>query len=385
MLKVIHVIHFPVSARSFVMPLVVFLNNNGIETELWVENNPKHATVIEQLHVPKQLVASDLAKNPFRFYRRLLEFRHQLRTTKPKILHTHQSRASLIPLIAAYLEKVPVRIYHNHGLPYLGYRGILRWLLQNLEVINIRLATHVLLVSNSNLVAAKTDGILPPGKGAVIANGSAVGINMNDFEFSTDFIKKAKEKFGVTKANFVLAYVGRPVKRKGFHLLLKAWEKSGLGLKNNYLMIAGCTATECDHALGHSIAGVKGLGYLTDLREFYAACDAVSLPSKHEGFPYSLLEAAAAGKPLIGTNIPGIRCTIKHNQTGLLVPFNNEEALAEAIIQFASDPVLRLHMGENARKRAEEEFSRDIVLAGLIDFYQKDLGIEVDKFLLNKV
>ncbi len=385
MVKVIHNIHFPFSARSFVMPLVAFLNQNGIETELWVENNLKHTTVIEQLNVPKQLVASDLAKNPFVFYSRLIEFRYQLRATKPQILHAHQSRASVIPLLAAYLEKVPVRIYHNHGLPYLGYQGILRWLLQSLEKLNIELATHVLLVSNSNLEAAQTDGLLPKGKGSVIAHGSAVGININDFKFSENFIQKAKEKFDVTEANFVLAYVGRPVKRKGFHLLLKAWEKSGLGLKNNYLLIAGCTATECDNALKHSVPGVKGLGYLADLREFYAACDVLTLPSKHEGFPYSLLEAAAAGKALIGTDIPGIRCIIKHNQTGLLVPFNNEEALAETIIQLASDPALRLRLGENARKRAEDEFSRDIVLTGLLDFYQKDLGIEVDKFLLNKV
>ncbi|GJD21810.1 glycosyl transferase, group 1 family protein [Rivularia sp. IAM M-261] len=385
MIKVVHNIHFPISARSFVMPLVTVLNQNNIKTELWVENNPKHTTIIQHLNIPKRLIASDLAQNPFQFYRRLSEFRHQLKVTQPKIIHAHQSRASLIPLLAAYLEKVPIRVYHNHGLPYLGYQGTLRWLLRSLEVLNIRLATHVLLVSNSNLEAAESDGLLPQGKGVVIANGSAVGININDFEFSEHFVQKAKEKFGITEANFVLAYVGRPVKRKGFHLLLKAWEKSGLGLNNNYLLIAGCTAAECDNALGHSVAGVKGLGYLTDLREFYAACDALTLPSKHEGFPYCLLEAAAAGKALIGTDIPGIRCAIKHNQTGLLIPFGNEEALAETIIQFASDPVLRSHMGKNARKRAKEEFSTDIVLAGLLDFYQKDLGIEADKLLINKV
>ncbi|NJK52302.1 MAG: glycosyltransferase family 4 protein [Leptolyngbyaceae cyanobacterium SU_3_3] len=91
---------------------------------------------------------------------------------------------------------------------------------------------------------------------------------------------------GVAAAPFVLAYIGRPVRRKGFHLLLKAWERSGLGNQNNVLLIAGCTAAECESALGRTIAGVRGLGYLTDLHELYAACDAVTLPSEHEGFPY---------------------------------------------------------------------------------------------------
>lgn len=377
MMKVIHNIHFPVSARSFVLPCVAHLNQSGIAAELWVENSPKHIAVIKQLNVPKQLIASDLVLNPIVFLRRLSDYRHHLRTAKPQILHAHQSRASLIPLLAAYLEKVPVRIYHNHGLSYLGYQGILRWLLRRLEILNIHLASHVLLVSNSNLEAAQTDGLLPKGKGAVIANGSAVGINLNDFKFSEDFVKNAKEKFGVSEANFVLAYVGRPVKRKGFHILLKAWEKSGLGLKNNYLFIAGCTANECDTVLGHPVTGVKGLGYLTNLSEFYAACDALTLPSKHEGFPYSLLEASAAGKPLIGTDIPGIRCAIKHNQTGLLVPFNDEVALSNAIVQLASDPLLRLRLGQNAKKRAEQEFSRDVILASLLSFYEKELAIEL--------
>jgi N,N'-diacetylbacillosaminyl-diphospho-undecaprenol alpha-1,3-N-acetylgalactosaminyltransferase len=377
MIKAIHSIHSPKSARVFVMPLVDFLNKNGIQTELWVENTPNQAKAIEQLNVPKKLISIDLSLNPYVFFDRLSKFRNQLAVTKPKILHAHQSRASLIPLLAAYIEKVPVRIYHNHGLPYLGYQGILRSLLKLLEILNIRLATHVLLVSNSNLAEAEADGLLPKNKGSVIANGSAVGIDINEFDCSEDFIKKAKGKFNVAEANFVLAYVGRPVKRKGFHLLLKAWEKSGLGLQNNYLLIAGCTHAECETVLGHSVSGVRGIGYLEDLREFYAACDALTLPSQHEGFGCCLLEAAAAGKPLIGTDISGIRCAIKHNETGLLVPCNDDDALINAIVKLASDPALRLRLGQNARKRADQEFSKEVVLADLLDFYQ-NLGIKVD-------
>ncbi len=376
MLKVVHNIHFPVSARSFVVPIVAYLNKYGINSELWVQNYPKHFNIIQNMDVPKHIVASDLVLNPVIFLRRLSEYRRQLRIAKPNILHAHQTRASLIPLLAAYLEKVPMRVYQNHGLPYLGYKGVLRWLLRSLEVINISLATHVLLVSHSNLLAARVDGLLSENQGAVLKNGSAVGIDLADFDlncFTGDFILQARKKFGIPETAFVLAYVGRPVKRKGFHLLLRAWEKSGLGKKNNILLIAGCTAAECDAALGYSVAGVKGLGYLTNLQEFYAACDVVTLPSEHEGFPYSLLESAAAAKPLIGTDIPGIRCTIQHNQTGLLVPVNNEIALAEAIKQLASDSILRTRLGQSARKRVEQEFTREIVLSSLLDFYRTEL------------
>ncbi len=376
MVKVIHNIHFPISARSFVTPIVAHLNKFQISTELWVENHPKHLNVIQQMNVPKQFISSDIVFNPIKFLRRLSDYSHQLKKTQPQIIHAHQTRASLIPLLAAYLEKVPIRVYHNHGLPYLGYRGILRWFLRSLEVINISLATHTLFVSHSNLTAARVDKLLPKNQGAVLANGSAVGIDLLEYElgrFTGDFTKQARKKFGISETAFVLAYVGRPVKRKGFHLLLKAWQESALGTQNNVLLIAGCTAAECDNVLGYSIPGVKAFGYLSNLHEFYSACDAVTLPSEHEGFGYSLLEGSAAGKPLIGTCIPGISCAIKHNQTGLLVPVNDEITLAKAIKKLAFDPQLRAYLGQNARKRVEEEFTREIVLASLLDYYRTEL------------
>jgi N,N'-diacetylbacillosaminyl-diphospho-undecaprenol alpha-1,3-N-acetylgalactosaminyltransferase len=371
MVKVIHSIHFPVSARSFIQPVVMYLNSAGVDAELWVEDQAQHRAVIERLHVPKQLVESDLVLHPLTFLKRLTGFRQRLSKAQSTILHTHQSRASLIPLLAAYLERIPVRIYQNHGLPYLGYRGVLRAALRLLEVINMRLATHVLLVSHSNLQEARQDGLLQAHQGRVLAAGSIAGIDLAEFDRKLPNSQLAKQTFGVEQAPFVLAYVGRPVRRKGFHLLLQAWERSGLATQNHVLLMAGCTAAECTAALGRTVAGVSGLGYLSDLHEFYAACDAVILPSEHEGFPYSLLEGAAAGKPLIGTDIPGIRCAIQAGHTGLLVPVQDEAALTAAMQQLATDVELRSRLGQNARKRVEQEFSREKVLASLLAFYHQ--------------
>jgi glycosyltransferase involved in cell wall biosynthesis len=379
--RVVHSIHFPVSARNFVMPMVDCLNQHGIATELWFEHQVKHQAVIRQISVPSRHVDSDLSLNPLAFIRRLAAYRRELRKSAPEILHTHQARASLIPLLAGYLEKVPVRVYHNHGLAYLGYRGLLRRLLRALEQINIGFATHVLLVSHSNLAAARSDGLLPAEKGTVLANGSAVGIDLQEFDrdrFDPTAQTAARKKLDLPPDRFVLAYVGRPVKRKGFHRLLKAWERTGLGPKGNLLLVAGCTPQECARALDRVVEGVKGLGYLTDLKDFYAASDAVVLPSEHEGFPYSLLEGAAAGRPLIGTDIPGIRCAIVRDVTGLLVGPRDEAALGRAIETLASNPELRARLGANARSRAEREFGRKIVLQSLLKYYISELSSAAD-------
>ena len=210
----------------------------------------------------------------------------------------------------------------------------------------------------------------------MLAGGSAVGIDLSEFspdKFDETSRNCARRKFGIDADVFVLTYVGRPVRRKGFHRLLQVWEQSGLGASANILLIAGCTPTECNHAAGRAIAGVKPLGYLADLKEFYAASDAVVLPSEHEGFPYSLLEGAASGLPLIGADIPGIRCAIRSEETGLLVSAGDQAALRAAVERLASDPALRRRLGQNARRRVEREFDRKIVLKALLDFYQTKL------------
>ncbi len=260
----------------------------------------------------------------------------------------------------------------------LGYRGPLRQALRAFEALNIRLATNVLLVSHSNLNAARLDGLLAAGEGTVLANGSAAGIDLDAFppeRFGPQARAAARAGLGLADGVFALGYVGRPFKRKGLHRLLEAWERSWLMQERGVLLVAGCVQGECDGALGRHIPGVRGLGYLQDLRDFYAACDAVVLSSDHEGFGYSLLEGAAAGRALLGTDIPGIQCAIHHNQTGLLVPQGDVQALQRAIERLASDPNLREWLGRNARSRVEKEFPRQLLLDSLVEFYKQILGV----------
>jgi N,N'-diacetylbacillosaminyl-diphospho-undecaprenol alpha-1,3-N-acetylgalactosaminyltransferase len=391
--KVVHNIHFPVSARSFVAPIVESLNQAGVSTELWVENKPKHAHVLNEINVPKQIINSDIVRNPIEICRRIYRYYQKLKQTKPEILHVHQSRAALIPLIAGSLAQVPVRIYHNHGIPYFGYTGIMRWLLKSLERINIQLATHILLVSKSNLEVAKQDGILDNRPAGVIASGSIAGIDMDRYDvskFDRQHQRSARIEFGIESDSFVLGYVGRPVKRKGFHRLLSAWKASGLGKRGGTLLIAGCSLNECREAMGEQLEGVRALGYLSDLAEFYAACDATALPSYHEGFGYAILESAAACRPSIGSDIPGIQCAIEHNVTGLLVSTDDDLGLVRAIQTLASNVELRLRLGAAARRRVELQFSREIVMEDLLKFYQqilrdKKMNIQKDSIAIKPV
>lgn len=116
---------------------------------------------------------------------------------------------------------------------------------------------------------------------------------------------------------------------------------------------------------------VTYLGWLDDMREVISRCHVVCLPSYREGMPKSLLEAAAAGKPIVTTDVPGCRDVVRHGDNGLLVPPRNAEALAAALELLLGDAALRARMGARGRARAEQEFGLDTVIQQTLALYDE--------------
>jgi glycosyltransferase involved in cell wall biosynthesis len=93
------------------------------------------------------------------------------------------------------------------------------------------------------------------------------------------------------------------------------------------------------------------------------------LPSYREGLPKSLLEAAACGRAIIASDVPGCSDVVVHGETGLLVPPRDAAALARAIARLAGDPALRQRLGEAARARVERLFAEPHVIARTLALY----------------
>jgi glycosyltransferase involved in cell wall biosynthesis len=373
---IVHLCHYPVSARSFIAPLVAGLRAAGLPAELWAEDRREPHPALAEITVPLRRIDSDLTPRPWRALRTLLGLYRAFVAARPEVVHAHQTRGALLPLLAARLARVPVRVYHNHGLPYLGYGNadVLRIALRALERLNCALATQVVLVSRSNLAEAERDGVVFPGRARVLGSGTICGVDLERFAPPSPAARAAaRQRLGISGEGFVLGWVGRPVRRKGFHLVLEAWERSGLGLQGGALVAAGCAQAECDAALGRAVAGVRGAGYVADMPGLYAACDAVALVSDHEGFPYALLEASAMGLPLIGSDIPGVRDAVIAGETGLLVA-REPVAVAAAMRTLSADAALRGSLGACGRRRAERLFDRRRVVGALVDYYRDELG-----------
>jgi glycosyltransferase involved in cell wall biosynthesis len=116
---------------------------------------------------------------------------------------------------------------------------------------------------------------------------------------------------------------------------------------------------------------VEHMGWMDDMPDVFANAYIVCLPSYREGLPKALIEAAAAGRPIVTTDVPGCREVVEDGVQGLCVPPRDANALADALARLIADPALRARMGEAARKRAEMEFGLDAVIAQTLALYKE--------------
>lgn len=184
-----------------------------------------------------------------------------------------------------------------------------------------------------------------------------------------DVVSKLKEKYG----SFVF-FAGRLFKTKGTHILLRALKNL-----NCNLVIAGeGPELESLTVLARELDvedRVYFIGPLDKkrLKEFYNAAEVFCLPSisRQESFGLVLLEAMAAGKPVISTELgTGTTYINQHEETGLVVKPEDVKGLELAIKRMMEDDLLRHKMGTVARKRAEDVFREDIVLSKIVDLYR---------------
>jgi glycosyltransferase involved in cell wall biosynthesis len=122
-------------------------------------------------------------------------------------------------------------------------------------------------------------------------------------------------------------------------------------------------------------SGVTWLGHVTDIAAVWRRAHIAVLPSRGgEGVPKSLLEAAAFGRPLIATDVPGCREIVFHEKTGLLVPVDDPQALAAAILRLVRSPAQRVRFGVAARRLVDERFTADLIGQAAVALYQRLLA-----------
>jgi glycosyltransferase involved in cell wall biosynthesis len=178
-----------------------------------------------------------------------------------------------------------------------------------------------------------------------------------------------------------IGFVGRLLDDKGIRVLVAAHRllrEKGLDVA---LLIAGTpdpanpasvSPAEAE-AWGHE-PGITWLGHVQDIATVWARAHIAVLPSRREGLPKSLLEAAACGRPMVATDVPGCREVAIADETGLLVPPDDAPALAAAIETLAQSPELRVRFSSAARRLAEVRFAEAAIGRAVVELYLRSVA-----------
>jgi glycosyltransferase involved in cell wall biosynthesis len=180
-------------------------------------------------------------------------------------------------------------------------------------------------------------------------------------------------------------FVGRLLDDKGIRTLVAAHRLLRTRMPDVRLLIAGtpdpanpASVTEAEAKSWNDEDGIVWLGHVGDIAAFWAKADVAVLPSRREGLPLSLMEAAACGRAMIASNVPGCREVALHEQTGLLFPVDDPAALADAMARLAADQELRARCATAARKLVVDKLAAAIIGRQTVALYTRALEQKSD-------
>jgi glycosyltransferase involved in cell wall biosynthesis len=310
----------------------------------------------------------------------IMRLREMIAEIRPHILHTHTAKAGAVgrtaaALSGAYRPKIVVHTFHGHVLR--GYfNPLVTRVFRTLEQGLARTTDALIAVSpqvRDDLVAL---GVAPAGRISVIR----LGLDLASRVGSEAGARAAmRGELGLGPDDFVVGWFGRMTEIKRADILLRSFALLRDNGVDAALVLVGDgplrgELEELAAQLEVSDA-CRFVGYREDVGSLYAAVDAVALTSANEGTPVSLIEAQAAGLPVVSTDVGGVRDVVSDGETGYLVPLHDVAALAERLGELSADSSLRLEFGEAGRARVSGRYSVPRLVDDIDSLYRTLLAV----------
>lgn len=298
----------------------------------------------------------------------ILRFYRLFRREKPLIVHVISLRIVLMAGIAARLAGVPVRVHALTGMGVLGAGRSrkARLLLDSLGAV----LRHALGGAGAGFIFENRDD--PQRLGFARSRADLLVVGGAGIDPDRETVLPMPD--GPTLR---VAIVARMIRSKGIAVAVEALRRARAKGADLRLTLVGAadsgnprSFTDAELAAFAAIDGVEWIGRTADVRAIWASHHVACVPSLGgEGLPRSLLEAAAAGRPIVTTDTPGCATFVRHLQEGVVVPPGDVDALADAFLTLAKDRDGVERMGAAARRRALEGFTRHAVSEAVIAFY----------------
>lgn len=298
----------------------------------------------------------------------ILRLARLIRRVRPHILHTHTAKAGAVGRLAALLAgdaRPPIVVHTFHGHVLRGYFDPLR-------TAGFRLLERWLATRTTALVAVSPQvrddlvalGVAPRERFVVVR----LGIELEQrVAAERDGRVESRRVLGIGPDRFAVGWIGRMTGVKRTDDVLRAFRRlRDRGVDACLCMVGDGPDRSAIERRAHELGVMRDtlfLGYQEEVAPYYAAFDAMILPSINEGTPVSAIEALAAGRPVVATRVGGVPDVVREGENGFLVEAGDVDALAERLARLAVDPELRERLGAAGRARVVPRYS----VARLVD------------------
>ena len=295
--------------------------------------------------------------NPARDGKLFRQYRAMLKKIRPDLVLTYTIKPNIYGGLACRMAHIPYAVNITGLGSAIENGGWLRRFVLALYKPALKGARVVFFENAGNRDSLVSAGVVPKGRDVVL-NGA--GVNLEDYPYQP-YPQEGPVRF---------LFVGRVMHEKGVDELFAAAKRMKQELGDGVeFHIVGSFEEAYKPVMDEleQSGVVRYHGYQPDMKPFYATASCVVLPSYHEGMSNVLLEAAASGRPLITSDIPGCREAVEDGVSGYLCPAKDADALYHAMRRFAELPQTeRAELGRHGRERMERRFSKTAVVAETI-------------------
>lgn len=379
-MKICYITTVPITLNAFVLPILRHLHEQT-DWELCVlcdedaefrKNLPEYVRYIP-VPMKRGISLSGIGA--------MVKMAKIFRKEKFDLVQYSTPNASLYASLAAKLAGVPVRLYCQWGIAYVGFQGVKRKIFKTIEKLVCRLSTHVEPDSFGNLRFSRQEGLYDESKSSVVWHGSASGVDMKKFNIAQKDIwrRQIRQQYDIPEDAFVYGFVGRITGEKGVNELFAAYRRL-VQERDAYLMLVGFLekADSVDqelYAWAQNQKTVVFCDYTKVIERYMASMDVYILPSYREGFGSAVVESEAMGVPVIVSDIPGPTDAMRRDETGIVVKKADVATLHDAMITLYDDAAMRQRMGEAAYRFASENFDQTKLAEQILQDRKRLLGL----------
>ena len=299
-----------------------------------------------------------------------------VRRLTPDVVHTHMAKAGTIGRLAARICGVPLVVHTYHGHVFHSYFGAAKTrVFLTIERALGLVTDRIIVVGDGQRDEIAGYGVAPPGK----LESIRLGLELAPLLHAEAARGRLRQELGIDASTPLVGIVARLVPIKAHEAFFDAAVRIREALPRVEFLVVG--DGERRQALETLVQrrglsrAVRFLGWRRDMLNVYADLDVVALTSRNEGSPVALIEALAAGRPVVATAVGGVPEVVINGDTGMTVPVADSRALADAVLTLLAERPLAERLGAAGRRHVYPRYDSSRLVDDVRDLYLRELAV----------